>query len=168
MSKALSLDLRVRVLAAVAQGLTQRQAGERFGVSAASVSRWRTRAREQGDARPKAFGGDRRTGRIQAHHNTVMAALGQESDPSIQEVRQVLAEQGLVFGFGTRQRFFARDRVAAEASDRRATAASLSGMRCAAACRSGSNGSLRDIWDPGPRQPARSSDPKIFPLKTIR
>lgn len=54
MAKALSLDLRTRVLAAVAGGLSHRQAGERFGVSAASVSRWRAREREQGDARPKA------------------------------------------------------------------------------------------------------------------
>ena len=35
MPRALSFDLRVRVLAAVAQGLSHRQAGERFGVSAA-------------------------------------------------------------------------------------------------------------------------------------
>lgn len=41
MPTALSLDLRVRVLAAVASGLSHRQAAERFGVSAASVSRWR-------------------------------------------------------------------------------------------------------------------------------
>ncbi|MFM8745311.1 MAG: IS630 family transposase, partial [Aestuariivirga sp.] len=33
MSKALSLDLRVRVLAAVEAGATHREAGERFGVS---------------------------------------------------------------------------------------------------------------------------------------
>jgi transposase len=43
MSRALSVDLRVRVLAAVACGLTHRQAAERFGASAASVSRWRKR-----------------------------------------------------------------------------------------------------------------------------
>lgn len=54
MAKALSLDLRTRVLAAVASGLSHRQAGERFDVSAASVSRWRAREREQGDPRPKA------------------------------------------------------------------------------------------------------------------
>jgi transposase len=64
MSKALSLDLRVRVLSAVAQGLSHREAGERFAVSASSVSRWRKLARERGDARPKALGGDRRSGRI--------------------------------------------------------------------------------------------------------
>jgi len=49
MSKALSVDLRVRVLA---EGLTHRQAGERFGVSAASVSRWRKLERDHGDAPP--------------------------------------------------------------------------------------------------------------------
>ena len=35
MSKALSFDLRIRALAAVAGGMTHRAAGERFGVSAA-------------------------------------------------------------------------------------------------------------------------------------
>lgn len=41
MSKALSLDLRTRVLAAVSDGSSHREAAARFGVSAASVSRWR-------------------------------------------------------------------------------------------------------------------------------
>ena len=111
MSKALSVDLRVRVLGAVARGLSHRQAGERFGVSAASVSRWRQREREQGDARPKALGGDRRSGRIDAHKAAVLAALGAEKDASIEEVRRSLAEQGLVFGFGTIQRFFKRHAI---------------------------------------------------------
>jgi transposase len=39
MSKALSMDLRVRVLAAVSQGLSHRAATECFKVSAASISR---------------------------------------------------------------------------------------------------------------------------------
>ena len=88
MSKALSLDLRVRVLAAVRAGATHREAADRFGVSAASVSRWRTRERNQGDARPKALGGDRRSGLIEAHHEAVMAALGPDRDATIQEVRR--------------------------------------------------------------------------------
>lgn len=108
MSKALSFDLRVRVLAAVQAGASHRQAGERFGVSAASVSRWRTREREQGDARAKALGGDRRSKRIEACHEAVVAALGPDRDATIQEVRQALGAQGLIFGFGTIQRFFAR------------------------------------------------------------
>ena len=72
MSKALSVDLRVRVLAAVARGLTHRQAGERFGVSAASVSRWRELEREQGDARPGPLGGDRRSHGLERHGATIL------------------------------------------------------------------------------------------------
>ena len=60
MSKALSLDLRTRVLAAIAGGLSCRQAAQRFGVSASSAIRWRALECIQGDARPKALGGDRR------------------------------------------------------------------------------------------------------------
>ena len=78
MSRALSVDLRVRVLGAVSAGATHREAADRFGVSAASVSRWRKLEREQGDPRPGRLGGDRRSDRIEAHHQAVMAALGQK------------------------------------------------------------------------------------------
>ena len=61
MSRALSVDLRVRVLGAVSAGATHREAADRFGVSAASVSRWRKLEREQGDPRPGRLGGDRRS-----------------------------------------------------------------------------------------------------------
>jgi transposase len=63
LSRALSVDLRVRVLAAVSDGLTHRQAGEWCGVGAASVSRWRKLEREQGNPKPKALGCDQRSGR---------------------------------------------------------------------------------------------------------
>ena len=111
MSRALSLDLRERVLAAVALGASHRQAGERFGVSAASVSRWRRREREQGNAQPKALGGDRRSGRIEAQAATTLAELERVPDISIEELRRALVAKGLVFGFGTLQRFFARHKI---------------------------------------------------------
>lgn len=75
MSKALSVDLRVRVLAAVAAGLSHRQAGERFGVSAASVSRWRKLEREQGDARPGPLGGDRRSHELERHAGAILGII---------------------------------------------------------------------------------------------
>ena len=111
MSRALSLDLRERVLTAVALGASHRQAAERFGVSAASVSRWRALARVQGDARPRALGGDRRSGRIEAQAATILAELERVPDISIEELRRALVAKGLVFGFGTLQRFFARHRI---------------------------------------------------------
>jgi len=111
MTKALSVDLRVRVLGAVSAGSSHREAAARFGVSAASVSRWRALAREQGDPRPNPCGGDRRSGRIEAHREAVLAALGPDKDVTINEVRAALSQKGLTFGFGTIQRFFARNGI---------------------------------------------------------
>ena len=111
MGYALSTDLRVRVLAAVAEGATHREAALRFGVSAASVSRWRTLAREQGDVRPGALGGDRRSGRIEAHAALVLQLLEDMNDATIEELRQALGARGHQFGYGTLRRFFKRHRI---------------------------------------------------------
>ncbi len=111
MSRALSLDLRERVLAAVAGGLSHRAAAQRFGVSAASVSRWRALARRQGDARPGPLGGDRRSKRIEAQRALILSILEEMPDITIEELRRVLGEHGQRFGYGTIQRFFARHRI---------------------------------------------------------
>lgn len=111
MSKALSVDLRERAVAAVRAGATHRDAAERFGVSAASMSRWQVLEREQGNVGPKALGGDRKSARIDAHKRSILEALGPEADRSIEEVRLVLREQGLVFSFGALQRFFKRHAI---------------------------------------------------------
>ena len=111
MSKALSVDLRERVVAAVRTGATHREVAERFGVSAASVSRWQALEREQGDVRPKALGGDHKSGRIDVHEAAILEALGPQADRSIEEVRQVLGETGLIFSFGSLQRFFKRHAI---------------------------------------------------------
>ena len=111
MSKALSLDLRMRLLTAVAGGLSHRQAGERFGVSAASVSRWRALERSQGDARPKALGGDRRSGRVDACKALILSLVSETPDITLEEMRRALGERGHAFGFGTIQRFFRRHRI---------------------------------------------------------
>lgn len=64
MARALSVDLRQRVVAAIDGGMSCRQAAERFGVSAASAIRWRGRLKEVGDVVPKRQGGDRKSKRI--------------------------------------------------------------------------------------------------------
>ena len=61
MAEPLSMDLPTRVLAAGADGASGRRVGDRFGVSPASVSRWRALERTQGDAAPNAVGGDGRS-----------------------------------------------------------------------------------------------------------
>src|SRR3954470_9346428 len=108
MSKALSLDLRTRVLAAIAGGLSCRQAAQRFGVSASSAIRWRGLERRQGDARPKALGGDRRSGRIEARAGLILALLEDTPDITLEELRTALAARGVAVGYGSLWRFFAR------------------------------------------------------------
>ena len=108
MSKALSLDLRTRVLAAVAEGASHREAAARFGVSAASVSRWRALVRAQGDARPGPLGGDRRSGKIEGQADLILRLLGETPDATIEELRAALGAHGQSFGYGTLRRFFQR------------------------------------------------------------
>jgi transposase len=111
MVKALSVDLRTRVLAAVAAGASHRAAAVRFGVGAASVSRWRALERRQGDARPGPLGGDRRSGRIEAQAGRILGLLATTPDITVEELRAALATHGHAFGYGTLQRFFARHRI---------------------------------------------------------
>ena len=111
MSKVLSLDLRLRVLAAVAEGLSHRAAAARFGGSAASVSRWRRRALVPGDPRPSALCGDRRSGRIEAHRALILGVLAEAPDIAIEELRHLLAGRGPGFGYGTIQRFLVCHRM---------------------------------------------------------
>jgi transposase len=108
MARALSVDLRVRVLAAVAGGASHRQAADRFGVSAASVSRWRRLAREQGEPRPGPLGGDRRSQRIEAHAAIIHALVDGKQDITLSEIKAALSEQGVAVGIGTLWRFFHR------------------------------------------------------------
>jgi len=111
MSKALSLDLPTRVLAAIAGGLSCRQAAARFGVSPSSAIRWRARERQQGDARPKALGGDRRSGRIEAHAGLILGLVEKTPDLTLEELRAALAQRGVAAGYGTLWRFFDRRRI---------------------------------------------------------
>ena len=126
MSKALSLDLRTRVLAAIAGGLSCRQAAQRFGVSASSAIRWRALERIQGDARPKALGGDRRSGRIEARAGLILALVEETPDITLDELRTAVADHGLSVGYGSLWRFFRRHNITRK--KRRRTPPSRTGL----------------------------------------
>ena len=66
---ALSDDLRKRVVEAVVEdGLSRNAAAKLFKVSIASSVRWVKQFETTGEISPKPAGGDRRSGRIEAHH----------------------------------------------------------------------------------------------------
>ena len=111
MGRALSRDLRDRVVAAVDGGLSCRAAAERFGVSAASAIRWRQLAVQHGTPAAKPQGGDRRSAKIEDHAALIHAAIERQSDITLDELRTMLAGHGVSTSIATLWRFFARHRI---------------------------------------------------------
>jgi transposase len=111
MGKALSLDLRERVTAAVAGGLSRHRAAERFGVSAASAIRWCALQKATGSLAPKPLGGDRRSRRIEAHAELILGMLRETPDITLEELRANLAERGIGASISTLWRFFDRRQI---------------------------------------------------------
>ena len=67
MGRPLSINLRSRLVAAVAGGRSRRSAAERFGVSAASAVRWVQAVATAGFVEAKPQGGDTRSRRASRH-----------------------------------------------------------------------------------------------------
>lgn len=111
MAKALSSDLRSRVVAAIDGGLSCRQAAERFGVSAASAVRWAALQRRTGDVTPGLQGGDRRSRHIEVHADLILGLVEETPDITLTELRARLGEQGIGVGLATLWRFFDRRRI---------------------------------------------------------
>lgn len=80
MGKCLSDDLKERVIAAAEGGASRRQAVARFEVSVASAIRWMQSWRDQGEAKAKPQGGDRRSLRIEAHADFLLAEIKVKPD----------------------------------------------------------------------------------------
>lgn len=112
MARALSVDLRQRVVDAVAQGMSRRQAAVRFGVSVASAIRWAAQQEATGTVAPKKQGGDRRSARIEKEADFIRGEVAKTPDITLKELRAKLKEErGQRFGIGTIWRFFERRRI---------------------------------------------------------
>ena len=114
MGRALSRDLRDRVVAAVEGGVSCRRAAERFGVSAASAIRWRQLALAHRTPAARPQGGDRRTAKIEEHASFILNAIEQQPDPTLAELREMLAARGerWLGEFGQRDEWIAGLRAA--------------------------------------------------------
>ena len=111
MVKALSIDLRNRVVSAVNGGMSRNQAAARFGVSVASAVRWCALERQQGDVMPKPQGGDRKSQRIEAQATVILAIVKDEPDITLEELQGLLRNRTQPFGLGTLWRFFDRHQI---------------------------------------------------------
>ena len=110
MSKPYSEDLRERVVAAVEGGLSRRQAAGVFDVGVSSVIRWVQRFRATGSVAAKPMGGDHRS-RLTGERIWILGRIEAEPDLTVEELRSELRDRGLVVGYGTVCRFFAREDI---------------------------------------------------------
>src|SRR4029453_3016821 len=156
MPKALSFDLRSRVLVAIDAGLSCRQAATRFGVSASRAIRWQGMRRAGGDARPKPQGGDRLSHRTEAHADLIHAALAEVPDLTLPELKARWAEKGAQVSVSALWRFCRRHKITRK--KRRRMPPSRTGPTSASGARPGSRANSISIpsgWcssmRPGPR-----------------
>ena len=90
MAKALSIDLRRRVVDAVEAGASCRAAAARFGVSVSSAIRFVARARTRGNLEPDKRGGNQRSHRIDAHRDLILSWIAETPDLTLAEVAERL------------------------------------------------------------------------------
>ena len=108
MARALSQDLRERVIAAIEDGTSCRKAAERFGVGVASAIRWHARFRAEGEIAAKQMGGDRHSYRTEAHAALILQAYEARPQIYLREVRDALGEKGATASLSALSRFFRR------------------------------------------------------------
>ena len=109
MAQYLSEDLRIRVIRSVEGGMSRNAAARRFDISIASAVRWMDEYQRTGRTAPKPRGGDRRSGRIEAQHGFLMAAIEETPDITLTELRdRLIEERGETFALSTIHGFFRR------------------------------------------------------------
>ena len=108
MGHPLSMDLRVRLLAAIDGGMSCRAAAVRFGVAPSTAIRWQRQRRETGNFAPKAQGGDMRSRRVEERQADILAIWEARKDISLEELRLALIKVGLHVSVAGLHRFFVR------------------------------------------------------------
>ncbi len=92
MTKALSLDLRERLISAVEGGMSRRAAAARFGIAASTAIKWVDQWYRTGDLRPRPQGGDYRSHRVEAYADEVLALIEETPDITLGEIALHLDE----------------------------------------------------------------------------
>ena len=113
MPGAYSQDLRERVIEAASKtGVSIRKVARRFEVSASSAIKWVQRWREAGSMAAQPTGGDRRSHRIGAYKDYLLALVAEKHDLTLAEVQKRLRdEKQCAAGLATLWRFYHRHNI---------------------------------------------------------
>jgi transposase len=93
MARALSLDLRERIVRAVEAGSSRREAAEQFAVSDSCAIKLLQRWERTGSVRPAPMGGKKFA--LAAHADQVRALLAAQPDATLNELQARLASAGI-------------------------------------------------------------------------
>lgn len=94
MTRALSNDLRERVVAALMAGESCRAVAARFGVGVSSVVKWSQRYRRTGSVRPGKMGGHRKCV-LDPHRAFIVARIEQVSHLTLHGLKDELVARGV-------------------------------------------------------------------------
>lgn len=100
MARAYSLDLRERVVAAVAAGESCRRVAATYRVSVASVVKWSQRFRRTGSAAAKPMGGNQPRS-LAGERDWLLARLAATPDLTLRALVVELGERGVVTSYGS-------------------------------------------------------------------
>jgi len=108
MVRALSNDLRERVVAAVGDGESCRSVAARFGVAVSSVVKWSQRQQATGSVAPGRMGGHRK--RVLEPHRAFLAErIGQNPQLTLHGLKAELAARGVTVSHDAIWRFLRRE-----------------------------------------------------------
>jgi transposase len=110
MARAYSLDLRERVVGAVAAGECCRKVASTFGVSVASVVKWSQRFRATGSAAARPMGGNRPYA-LTGERGWLLSRLSEKPDVTLRTLVAELAERGIVVSYYAVWHFFEHEGV---------------------------------------------------------
>jgi transposase len=109
MPKPYSMDLRVRVIDAVAAGASRRGAAEDYVVAASTVVLWAQRFEATGSVAAKPFGGS--TSPLEARAEELLALIAEQPDLTLDEIVAASKERGIAASRGAVWRFCNRHRI---------------------------------------------------------
>ncbi len=110
MARAYSLDLRERVVAAVAAGESCRAVAATFKVSVASVVKWSQRFRATGSAAARRMGGTRAYA-LAGERDWLLGRLAEKPDVTLRALLAELAERGIEVSYYAVWHLFEREGI---------------------------------------------------------